>query len=69
MNPPRFNQERFIAYLRNPPNPRRMPPYQQSEVTDQKLADIYAHISSLSSASPDAESIPLLSQILEEPRK
>ena len=68
LNPPRLNQERFIAYLRNPPNPRRMPPYQQAEVSDQKLADIYAFLQSLQSGSPDAESIPLLQEILQEPR-
>ena len=64
LNPSRLNQERFIAYLRNPPTPRRMPPYQQAEVSDQKLADIYAFLVSLRSASPEAESIPLLNEIL-----
>ena len=67
LNPPRLNQERFIAYLRNPPNPRRMPPYQQQEVSDQILADIYAFLQPLPSTSPDAESIPLLREILREP--
>ncbi len=66
LNPPRLNQERFIAYLRNPPNPRRMPPYQQADVSNQKLADIYAFLESLPSGSPDAESIPVLSEILKE---
>ncbi len=41
-----------------------MPPYQQSEVSDQKLANIYAYLKALPSASPDAESIPLLQAIL-----
>ena len=68
LNPLWLNQDRFIAYLRNPPNPRRMPPYQQAEVSDQKLADIYAFLQSLPSGSPEAESIPLLQEILEEPR-
>ena len=66
LNPPRLNQEQFIAYLRNPPNPRRMPPYQQADVTDQKLADIYAFLMSLPSASPDAEAIPVLRDLLRE---
>ena len=66
LNPPRFNQERFIAYLRNPPNPRRMPPYQQAEASDQRLADIYAFLQSLESGSPAAENIPLLNAILQE---
>ena len=66
LNPPRLNQDRFIAYLRNPPNPRRMPPYQQPDVSDQKLADIYAFLQSLPSGSPEAESIPVLREILRE---
>ena len=68
LNPPRLDQERFIAYLRNPPNPRRMPPYQQAEVSDQKLADIYAYLQSLPSASPEVEDIPLLGDLLREIR-
>ena len=68
LNPPRFPQARFIAYLRNPTRPQRMPPYQQSDVSDQKLADIYAFLQSLPSGSPEAESIPLLRAILEEPQ-
>ncbi len=66
LNPPRLNQERFIAYLRNPPNPRQMPPYRQAEVSDQKLADISAFLQSLQSGSPDAENIPALRDILRE---
>ncbi len=66
LNPMFRTQEGFIAYLRNPSNPRRMPPYQQDEATDQNLADIYAYILSLPSGSPDAENIPILDEILEE---
>lgn len=66
LNPPRLNQDRFITYLRNPPNPRQMPPYRQAEVSDQKLADIYAFLESLPSGSPDAEDIPTLREILDE---
>ena len=43
-----------------------MPPYQQSDVSDQKLADIYTFLQSLPSGSPEAESIPVLSEILRE---
>ena len=68
LNPPRLRQEQFIAYLRNPPNPRRMPPYRQPEVSDRKLVDIYAYIESLPSASPAAEDIPVLQEILRETR-
>ena len=66
LNPPRLNQDRFIAYLRNPPNPRQMPPYRQADVSDQTLADIYAFLQSLPSGSPDAEDIPALREILGE---
>ena len=68
LNPPRLRQAQFIAYLRNPPNPRQMPPYRQAEVSDRKLADIYAFLESLPSASPDAEDIPVLRDILREVR-
>ena len=43
-----------------------MPPYQQDDASDQKLADIYAYLAALPSASPDAERIPLLQAILNE---
>ena len=66
LNPPRLDQAGFIEYLRNPRTPRRMPPYQQDDASDQKLADIYAYLASLPSASPDAERIPLLQAILDE---
>lgn len=68
LNPPRLRQTQFIAYLRNPPNPRQMPPYRQADVSDQKLADIYAFLESLPSASPEAEDIPVLRDILGEIR-
>ena len=66
LSPPRMNQARFIAYLRNPSRPTQMPPYRQDEVSDQNLAAVYAFISSLESGSPDAESIPVLDAILDE---
>ncbi len=69
LNPPRLRQAQFIGYLRNPPNPRQMPPYRQADVTDQKLADIYAFLESLPSASPDAQDIPVLRAILAETRQ
>ena len=69
LNPPRLRQRQFIGYLRNPPNPRQMPPYRQAEVSDQKLADIHAFLESLPSASPEAEDIPVLREILRETRQ
>lgn len=67
LNPPRFNQAAFIAYVRRPsgmqlsPGPQgTMPPYAGPDVTDQDLADIHAWLVSLPSTSPAAETIPLL---------
>ena len=67
LNPPRFNQAAFIAYVRRPsgikisPGPGGfMPPYAGPEVTDQDLADIHAWLVSLPSTSPPVVSIPLL---------
>ena len=45
-----------------------MPPYRQADVSDQKLADIYAYLMTLPSASPEAEDIPVLRDILQEVR-
>ena len=69
LNPPRLRQARFIAYLRNPPNPRQMPPYRQADVSDQKLADIYAFLRSLPSTSPEAEEVPVLRELLRETQR
>jgi mono/diheme cytochrome c family protein len=33
----------FIAFVRNPP-PSNMPPYRAKVMSDQELADVYAHI-------------------------
>ena len=68
LNPPRMRQARFIQYLRNPSDPEGMPPYQEPEVSDQNLADIYAFLDSLPSQSPAIEDIPLLQAILGELR-
>ena len=69
LNPPRMRQARFIQYLRNPTDPERMPPYQEPEVSNQNLADIYAFLESLPSQSPAIEDIPLLQAILRELRR
>ncbi len=65
LNPSRFPQVAFIAYVRNPPpisgGPFAMPAYAGSSVTDQVLADIYAYLESLPSGTPPLESIGLLS--------
>lgn len=67
LNPPRFEQAAFIAYVRNPPpvsaSPFRMPAYGGETVTDQVLADIYAYLASLESATPPLEDISLLNEL------
>lgn len=66
LNPPRFDQATFIAYVRNPSGRiiRRgaggwMPPY-KSGVSDQDLVDIYTWLLSMPTHSPPLEEIPLL---------
>ena len=67
LNPPRFEQPGFIAYVRNPPplsaGPFRMPAYGGDSVTDQVLADIYAFLESLESSTPPLEDISLLNDL------
>jgi len=67
LNPPRFEQAAFIAYIRNPPTigggPFRMPAYGGETVTDQVLADIYAYLESLPSGTPPLADIPLLNDL------
>ena len=58
--PMRMTVERFTAYVHNP---RQMPPYSAKLLSDQQLADIWAHIKSLP-VSPDAKDIPLLARIM-----
>ncbi len=67
LNPPRFEQPAFIAYVRNPPpisgGPFRMPAYGGEAVTDQVLANIYAFLESLDSGTPPLEDIDLLNEL------
>src|SRR5262252_777342 len=49
----------FLNQLRHPVN--EMPPYVESAMPEQQVADIFAFVSSLP-APPDAKSIPLLSK-------
>jgi mono/diheme cytochrome c family protein len=50
----------FTAFVRNPPS-GGMPPYRAKVMTDQELADVYAHIKSFPEPQP-AKNIPLLNQ-------
>jgi mono/diheme cytochrome c family protein len=49
----------FLSQLRHPVN--EMPPYVESAMPDQQVADIFAFVSSLP-PPPDAKSIPLLNR-------
>ncbi|HEX5421726.1 MAG TPA: cytochrome c [Gammaproteobacteria bacterium] len=57
--------EAFKAYLRNPPTPRRMPPYTAKVLTDAEADALYAFIRSLPPPPPVAQ-IPLLESIAKE---
>lgn len=63
--PLRFPLEAFIAYIRNPPVPNRMPPYTETVLSREQAADIHAFIESL--PRPRAkEEIELLNSIIGE---
>jgi mono/diheme cytochrome c family protein len=50
----------FIAYVRNPPS-GEMPQYRAKVMSDQELADVYAHIRTFPEPPP-VKSIPILNQ-------
>jgi mono/diheme cytochrome c family protein len=50
----------FIAFVRNPP-PSNMPPYRAKVMSDQELADVYAHIKTFPAPVP-AKDIPILNE-------
>ena len=58
--PMKLPQAAFIAYVRNP---RQMPAYSAKILPDAELADIWSYIKSMPE-SPDAKSIPMLSELL-----
>lgn len=58
--PMKMTQAAFTAYVRKP---ARMPTYSAKVISDQQLADIYAHIKSLPE-NPAAKDIPLLEEII-----
>ena len=62
LNPMRFSQANFVALVRNPGAPSRMPPYSAKVISDAQLGDIYAFLKTLPDA-PAAKDIPLLQQI------
>ena len=62
--PMRMSQEAFIAYVRNPRQPNRMPSFSAKVVSDSELGEIYNYIKSLPNSHPDPKSVPLLKDLL-----
>lgn len=63
--PMRMPKEALIAYVRNPPNPNRMPSYSAKVLSDEQLGDIWAYVRTLKDAPP-ASDIKLLQDIKAE---
>lgn len=68
LNPMTFTTAQFIALVRNPGSPNRMPPYSAKTISDRDLTDIWTYIKTLPNA-PAAKDIPLLQQIKAEATK
>src|SRR5712691_8889421 len=62
--PMRMTVQSFTAYVHNP---RQMPPYTATVLSDQQVADLWTYIKSLPE-SPPANAISLLNQIIGESR-
>lgn len=61
--PMKMTQAAFIAYVRNPKQPNRMPSFSTKVMTDAELADVYAYIKSLPNSDPDPKTVPLLKDL------
>ena len=61
--PMKMSQEAFVAYVRNPRQPNRMPSFSAKVVSDAELGDIYAYIKSLPNSDPDPKTLPLLKDL------
>jgi mono/diheme cytochrome c family protein len=62
--PMKMSQEAFIAYVRNPRQPNRMPSFSAKVVSDSELGEIYNYIKSLPNSHPDPKTVPLLKDLL-----
>ena len=62
--PMKMSQEAFIAYVRNPRQPNRMPSFSPKVVPDSELGEIYTYIKSLPNSNPDPKTVPLLKDLL-----
>lgn len=68
LNPMTMQVTGFIALVRNPGAPNRMPSYSAKTISDQQLTDIWNYIRTLPNA-PAAKDIPLIQQIKAEATK
>lgn len=65
LTPLRFPESAFIAYIRNPSQPTRMPPYTEKVLSEAEARAIYAYIAAL--PQPKAkENIELLNNLVKE---
>jgi mono/diheme cytochrome c family protein len=62
--PMKMAQTAFIAYVRNPSQPNRMPSFSPKVMSDAQLADVYAYIQSLPNSAPDPATLPLLKDLM-----
>ncbi len=62
--PMKMTQAAFIAYVRNPSAPNRMPSFSAKVMTDAELADVFAYIKSLPDSAPDPKKVPLLKDLM-----
>lgn len=62
--PMKMMQEAFIAYVRSPTAPNRMPSFSAKVMSDAELADVYAYITSLPNSAPDPKTLPLLKDLI-----
>ena len=62
--PMKLAQAAFIAYVRNPAQPNRMPSFSTKVMSDAELADVYAYIKSLPNSAPDPTTLPLLKDLM-----
>jgi mono/diheme cytochrome c family protein len=62
--PMKMSREAFIAYVRTPAQPNRMPSFSAKVVSDSELGEIYNYVKSLPNSHPDAKTVPLLKDLL-----
>ena len=62
--PMKRDQAAFIAYVRNPSQPNRMPSFSPKVMSDAEVADLYAYIKSLPNSEPDPKTLPLLRDLI-----